>query len=61
MLALTKALLYSGNTNVQEGLSTALLETKDGTFFVTLKQRLEMASLNFKEMYEILIIWTLRM
>ena len=49
-LALMKALLFSGNKKVQEGLTLNVKETREETLFITLKRRLEIAGLNYKEM-----------
>ena len=48
-LALMKALLFSGNEEVQEGLAINVQETREETLFLILKKRLETASLNYKE------------
>ena len=44
-----KALLFSGNEKVQEGLAINVQETREETLFLILKKRLETASLNYKE------------
>ena len=49
-LALMKALLFSGNEKVQGELSLNVKETREETLFITLKRRLEIAGLNYKEM-----------
>ena len=46
-----KALLFSGNENVQEGLASSVQETREETLFVNLKERLENAGTNYTEMY----------
>lgn len=51
-LALMKALLFSGNEEVQEGLCSSLRNTREEKLFLNLKQRIETASLNFTEMYD---------
>ena len=48
-LALMKALLFSGNEETQEGLALDLKETREETLFFNFKERLEIASLNYKE------------
>ena len=50
-LALMKALLFSGNEEVQEGLANSLKETREEILFLHLKQRIEIASHNYKERY----------
>ena len=49
-LALMKALLFSGNKEVQKGLIKAVKRSHEEKLFLNLKKRLEVASLNFKEM-----------
>lgn len=44
-----KALLFSGNEVVQEGLTIDMRETREEKLFLNLKQRLEIAGLNYKE------------
>lgn len=44
-----KVLLYSGNEVVQEGVAKSVQETREEILFLTLKERLEIASLNYKE------------
>lgn len=46
-----KALLFSGNQEVQGGLSGSLQDTREETLFLNLKRRIEIASLNYKETY----------
>ncbi len=47
-----KTLLFSGNTEVQGGLCASLQDTREETLFLNLKQRIEIASLNYKETYD---------
>ena len=51
-----KALLFSGNEEVQEGLANSLKETREEILFLHLKQRIEIASHNYKERYVIINI-----
>ena len=55
-LALMKALLFSGNEDVQGGLASSVEETREEILFLHLKQRIEIASLNYKERYVIINI-----
>ena len=48
-LALMKALLYSGNKNVQEGIIIAMRGSREEKLFANLKTRLEISGLNYKE------------
>lgn len=48
-LALMKALLFSGNEEVQEGVALSVQETREEILFLMLRQRLETASLNYRE------------
>uniref|UniRef100_A0A1X7VAJ0 Uncharacterized protein n=1 Tax=Amphimedon queenslandica TaxID=400682 RepID=A0A1X7VAJ0_AMPQE len=52
-LALMKALLFSGNKEVQEGLIKAVKQSHEEKLFLNFKKRLEAASLNFKEIAEL--------
>ena len=44
-----KALLFSGNKEVQEGLAVDMRESREEKLFLNLKKRLEIASLNYRE------------
>ena len=46
-----KALLFTGNKEVQEELAKSLKETREEILFLHLKQRIEIASHNYKEKY----------
>ena len=48
-----KVLLFSGNKQVQGGLSGSVQETREEALFLNLKRRIEIASLNYKETYVI--------
>ncbi|XP_019861438.1 PREDICTED: uncharacterized protein LOC100634093 isoform X2 [Amphimedon queenslandica] len=48
-LALMKALLFSGNEEVQEGLAADMKDSREEKLFSNLKERLEIASLNYRE------------
>ena len=54
-LALMKALLFSGNIEVQDGLANDITSTKEETLFISLKKRLDIARINYTEMYVTLI------
>ena len=44
-----KALLFSGNKEVQKGLAADMKESREEKLFLNLKKRLEIASLNYRE------------
>ena len=44
-----KALLFSGNKEAQEGLAIDMRESREEKLFLNLKQRLEIANLNYRE------------
>ena len=48
-----KALLFSGNEEVQRGIELNVREIREETLFLNLKKILENASLNYKEMYSL--------
>ena len=50
-LALMKALLFSGNMEVQKGIAEDVKSTKEETMFISLKKRLDIASIHYTEMY----------
>uniref|UniRef100_A0A1X7SHA4 Uncharacterized protein n=1 Tax=Amphimedon queenslandica TaxID=400682 RepID=A0A1X7SHA4_AMPQE len=52
-LALMKALLFSGNKEVQERLIKAAEQSREEKLFLNFKKRLEAASVNFKEIVEL--------
>ena len=54
-LALMKALLFSWNIEVQDGLANHITSTKEETLFISLKKRLDIARINYTEMYVTLI------
>ena len=46
-----KALLFSGNKLVQEGIANGVTSTREETLFISLKKRLDIARINYTEMY----------
>lgn len=46
-----KTMLFSGNENVQEGLAQSVKDTREETLFINLKEKLENASVKYKETY----------
>ena len=46
-----KALLFSGNKEVQDGLAKNVTSIKEETLFISLKKRLDIARINYTEMY----------
>ena len=44
-----KTMLFSGNENVQEGLVKSVKDTREETLFINLKEKLEDASVKYKE------------
>ena len=50
-LALMKALLFFGNETVQDGVVQSIQDTREEKLFISLKRKLEIASIQFKETY----------
>ncbi len=48
-LALMKVLLFSGNETVQDGIVQSVKETREEKLFISLKKKLQLASIQFKE------------
>ncbi|XP_019849736.1 PREDICTED: inositol 1,4,5-trisphosphate receptor type 1-like isoform X1 [Amphimedon queenslandica] len=55
-IALMKTMLFSGNENVQEGLAQSVKDTREETLFINLKEKLENASVKYKETRDLQLI-----